>query len=98
FGLLTIALNQAPTPMNDLLVATYVGCALYFLTAFRRFGQRRDLVWSGAAIGMAGAVKLTGFVGMPALGVVAWYALGRGRWARDAITFMGSIVVALAVF
>jgi hypothetical protein len=25
FGLLTIALNQAPTPMNDLLVATYVG-------------------------------------------------------------------------
>jgi hypothetical protein len=98
FGLLTIALNQAPTPMNDLLVATYVGCALYFLTAFRRFGQRRDLVWSGAAIGMAGAVKLTGFVAMPALGVVAWYALGRGRWARDAITFIGSTVVALAVF
>jgi hypothetical protein len=98
FGLLTIALNQAPTPMNDLLVATYVGCALYFLTAFRRFGQRRDLVWSGAAIGMAGAVKLTGFVAMPALGVVAWYALGRGRRARDAITFMGSTVVALAVF
>jgi hypothetical protein len=98
FGLLTISLVQAPTPMNDLLVATYGGCALYFLTAFRRFGQRRDLVWSGAAIGMAGAVKLTAFVAMPALGVAAWYALGRGRWARDAVTFMGSTVVALAVF
>jgi hypothetical protein len=97
FGLLTISLVQAPTPMNDLLVATYVGCALYFLTAFRRFGERRDLVWSGAAIGMAGAVKMTAFVAMPALGVVAGYALGRGRWARDAITFTGSTVVALAV-
>jgi hypothetical protein len=98
FGLLTSSLMQAPTPMNDLLVATYVGCALYFLIAFRRFGQRRDLVWSGAAIGMAGAVKLTGFVAMPALGIAAWYALGRGRWARDAITFMGSTVLALTVF
>jgi hypothetical protein len=98
FGLLTISLNQAPTPMNDLLVATYVGCGLYFLTAFRRFGERRDLVWSGVAIGMAAAVKTTGFVAMPALGVAAWYALGRGRRARDAITFAGSTVVALAVF
>jgi hypothetical protein len=35
---------------------------------------------------------------MPALGVVAWYVLGRERWGRDAITFVGSTVVALAVF
>lgn len=98
FGLLTSSLTQAAAPMNDLLVATYVGCALYFLTGFRRFGRRRDLVGSGAAIGMACAVKLTGFVAMPALGVAAWHALRRGRLARDAIAFTGATVLALAVF
>ena len=97
FGLTTITLLQASTPQNDLLLAAYAGCALYFLLA----GGRRDLLVAGLAIGMACGVKMTGFVAVPALAVAAWYALGaapdRTR-ARRAAVLAGATALGLALF
>jgi hypothetical protein len=98
FGLLTITLMQASTPTNDLLVASYVGCALYFLVAFRRFGERRDLVWAGLAVGIACGVKLTALVAAPALTVAAWYALRGERFRREAAVLALSTLLGIALF
>jgi hypothetical protein len=101
FGLLTITLLQASTPQNDLLLAAYVGCALWFVLAWGRDGGRRDVVAAGLAIGMACGVKMTGFVAIPALAVAAGYALAAGstaRGGRRAAALAGSTVLGLALF
>lgn len=101
FGLVTIALVQASTAQNDLLLAAYVGCALYFLLV----GGRRELLCAGAATGMACGVKMTGFIAVPALAVVATYALAARRAdalserrSRRALVLAGATGLGLVLF
>lgn len=101
FGLTTVTLLQASTPQNDLLLAAYVGCALYFLLAFGRGGGRCELLAAGLAIGMACGVKMTGFVALPSLALAAWFAFGTERRearGRSAAALAGSTMLGLALF
>ena len=58
FALLVEPLMQAVTTQNDLLLASYVGIAIYALLSFRVTQQSRYLVWTGVSIGFALGVKV----------------------------------------
>ena len=57
-ALLIESLMQAVTTQNDLLLATYIGIAVYALLSFREMGQARYLVWVGMSVGFALGVRL----------------------------------------
>lgn len=98
FGLLPIALTQAAAPMNDLVGASYIGCAGCFLASYRSGGSQRDLVASGLAATMAAGVKATGLIAMPALAVVAWWAVRGPRARRDALVLAAAMMLGVVLF
>jgi hypothetical protein len=72
------AILQGSGAKNDMLVALWIACALYF-------GLRRDAMWLGLAVGLAVLTKATAFLFLPplllAIGVrrrreLAWIAAG----------------------
>jgi hypothetical protein len=75
-----MAILQATSTQNDVVVAGYLLAAAYFLVrAFAGDGKPvRDLALAGAAVGLAFATKGTAyFLAVPLAGAAAWAAAGR---------------------
>ncbi len=85
-SLLIEALMQAVTTQNDLLLATYIGIAIYALLSFRAVRQTRYLVWVGMSVGLALGVKASALFALPSIAIVAFYALFVGRTRKRALS------------
>jgi Glycosyltransferase family 87 len=97
-GLLTATLAefalQATSTQNDLVTASFVTAAAYFLTG----GKPLELCVGGAAIGLALGNKLTAYVVVPVVGLLAVVSLPRRRIALAAATgAMGFVLFAAYV-
>jgi hypothetical protein len=94
-----MAVLQATSTQNDVVVAGYLLSAAFFL--LRVFGPdaapARDLVLGGAAVGLAFATKGTAyFLAVPLVGAAAWAAAGRIARApgRERRTWAAGLAVA----
>ena len=77
FPLLPVVAMQAPTALNDLVVAALVTSASYFMLG----STRRDAALSGLAIALLVATKVTAALALPVLAAIAIVGC-RGRRVR----------------
>lgn len=75
FGLLTEVLMEAVTTQDDLLCTAYLGVSVYFLFAARQLRSRRHLAFASLSLGLMLGVKSATLLALPAVGVVAIYAI-----------------------
>lgn len=75
FGLLVECLMQAITTQSDMLVAAYVGCAVYGLFAWRKCQMRKYLVLTSFTTAIALGVKSSVLLVIPSLAVLAVYVV-----------------------
>ena len=70
FGLLIIALMEAVTVQNDLLLTAFIGGSVYFLLAFRTERRPVSLGLALLSLALALGVKATAFLAIPSLLIV----------------------------
>jgi len=75
FGLLIINLTEASTAQNDLILTAFIGAALYFVFAYRKWREAKYLALAAIAFALAVGVKATFLVTLPPLTMLAGYAL-----------------------
>jgi 4-amino-4-deoxy-L-arabinose transferase-like glycosyltransferase len=104
FALLTECLMEATTVQNDMVIAAFIGVAVYFLLAFKETRKRRYLVLAGMGIAIALGTKQSAFLMLPSLAVVSVYALSftsratlRQRMA-DPVVFLVCLAIAVGIF
>lgn len=82
-GVLLLTLSdvalEAMTALNDVVVASFVGAAAYFLLGWR---SRAQLIMAGVSLGLALGTKYTAFFALPSLALIALATLPRARLAR----------------
>jgi hypothetical protein len=83
-----IALQSAST-QNDLVVASFVAAAAYFL----RSNEPAELALAGIAVGLALGTKLTAFLALPALALLAAVSLRPKRLAAAAAAAAAGFVL-----
>jgi hypothetical protein len=97
-GLLTATLAevalQATSTQNDLVTASFVAAAAYFLPG----GTAAELALFGAAIGLALGTKFTGYVAVPMLALLAVVALPRRRLLGAAAAAAAGVVLFAGYF
>ena len=89
FATLPIAVLQAPTALNDVLIASFVAAAVYFLLA----GGPTALVLTGLAVALMVGTKLTAFYALPVLAVVGAFAYPARRWGFLVLTGVAGIAL-----
>jgi hypothetical protein len=92
FATLPIAVLQAPTALNDLVLASLVAATTYFLLTRGRMG----LVLAGLALALAMGTKVTAIYALPLLAVVGAFAYPARRWGF--LLFTGLAGIALGSF
>lgn len=70
FGLLTVVILESTTTQNDLVLAAFVGIAVFLLVRLRDTRRARYFVLAMLAVAVAAAVKNTLLLALPALGFV----------------------------
>jgi hypothetical protein len=75
FGTFPIVVLQASGSLNDLPVAAFLCAAAYFMLGL---GRRAELVLVALAVGLAVGSKLTAFLALPILAVIALCSSRRG--------------------
>ena len=80
---------QSVTTQNDLVVASFVAAAVFFLLG----GARRELPFAGIALGLALGTKLTAVFALPVLAVAAALVLPRRRLAEAAAWAAGGFAL-----
>jgi hypothetical protein len=81
FPTLTIVALESVTPQNDLVEASFVAVAVFFLLG----RTRQETILAGIALGLAAGTKLTFAFAAPALALIALAALPRRRLALFAV-------------
>jgi hypothetical protein len=76
------AILQGSGAKNDMLLALWVACAVYF-------ALRREAVWLGLAVGLAVATKATAFLFLPPV------LLAAGAWRRREVAWIAAGVLAI---
>lgn len=103
FGLLTAPLMQAATATTDLVIAAHLGAAAAFLACYARSRSLRYLVPAAVAFSLALGMKSSVLLTVPALAVVAGWALFKGNESgadrRRAVgASLGLLLLALALW
>ena len=75
FGLLPIALMQAATAQNDMILTAFLGANLFYLLCYRETRHAKYLALAALAFALAAGVKATIVPLLPSLGLVAIYLL-----------------------
>lgn len=89
FPTLSVVALQAPTALNDVVVAALVGIAAYFLLGTRRI----DTVLGALALGALAMTKVTAAVAVPGVMIVAFVGMRRARGRRDLALATAAAVV-----
>jgi hypothetical protein len=87
-ALLTEWLMQATTTQNDMVVTAYLATAVWALMVYRETAGRRDLALAAIAIGLAIGTKASALLLLPAIAIVAVYALwvATSTWRARLVT------------
>jgi hypothetical protein len=102
-ALLTEWLMQSTTTQNDLVVTAYLATTVWALMLYRENARRSDLALAALAIGLAIGTKASALLLLPAIAIVAIYAV----WAATSTlrarlvtagTFALLVAVSLVVF
>jgi len=98
-GLLTEWLMQATTTQNDLLITAYVGCAVYFLFAFRDSYNNTHIFLAALNIGLAIGTKASAFLPSIVIAFVALSLLFQLKYKiRNLAVLGGSVLLAICIF
>ena len=81
FSTFTVVVLQAPTALNDLVVASLLSVCAYFALGT----PRRELTLAALALGLALGTKLTAVFALPALALFVFAAQPRRTWMRLAL-------------
>jgi len=81
FATFTVVALQAPTALNDLVVASFLVACAYFAMATSRV----ELALAALALALALATKLTAVFALPALALFVFSSQPRRRWASLAL-------------
>jgi hypothetical protein len=86
FGLLTVAVMEAPTEQDDLLIASFVGITLVGLVGYVARGKRSGLILGATGFAVALAVKASALTCVPGILIVAAFSAWRAddAWRRGA--------------
>lgn len=78
---LPMAILQASSTQNDLVVAYWLTALVYLLFRYRRLARPEDLLLAGLALGLALRTKATAYIwgALPVLWL-AWLVFRRGAW------------------
>ena len=89
FGTLPLIAVQAPGAMNDLLLASFLAVAAFFAAG----AGVGSLIVLALAVALAIGTKLTGFLALPTLMVVAAVSVPRRRWAGLAVAGVAGVAL-----
>jgi hypothetical protein len=81
FGTFPVVALQASTPLNDLVVASFLVAAVCFAFTF----SRTSLGLAALALGLAVGAKATGLLALPVIALVLAFVHPRSRWLRLAL-------------
>ena len=103
FSILIEVMLEATSTQNDMVIAAYVGIAIYSLLAFRETGQWKYLIVTSLAIGISIGVKSSALIAIPAIALIGLYsAIKRNasllQHARNICILMISTLIAVIVF
>ncbi|HEX4745656.1 MAG TPA: glycosyltransferase family 39 protein [Gaiellaceae bacterium] len=88
FATFTVVLLQAPTALNDLVVASLLAISAFFATGRAKV----ELVLGALALGLAVATKGTVVFAVPALAVFALSSQPRRRWPLLCVAGLGGVL------
>jgi hypothetical protein len=96
-------LMQATTTQNDLILTAYLGATVYFLLMFRETQKLSYLIWAASAIGLSIGTKAASLLYLPAVALVASYALiqsgvGSRDHLRKLAVLVASTLLAICIF
>jgi len=89
FATFTVVVLQAPTALNDLVVASFLVACAYFAMG----SSRRELALAALALGLAVGTKGTAAFALPALALFVFASQPRRRW----LSLAGAGAVGLAI-
>jgi 4-amino-4-deoxy-L-arabinose transferase-like glycosyltransferase len=103
FGLLTIVAMEAPTPQNDLVLASFIGCGLVGTIEYFSQGRRGALLLAALGFALALAVKASALTCVPACALVLAVAARRASASGVAVgprlaRAIAAIVLAILLF
>ena len=82
-----VVILQASTALNDIVVASFLVAATYFL-----MGQtRRQFTLGGLALALAIGTKFTSLIALPLVALVVLAGQPRRRWPSVAVAFAGGV-------
>ena len=93
-GLLPIFITEAPTAQNDLLLTAFTGLTIYFLLAYRSSKALTHLALAAAALALVATIKATVLLVLPALGLMALWAMVSAHW-NDSARALRHVLLAL---